>query len=65
MYAPDALRMKSGVPPTALNARTGLSTPPGRICWARAKSFADLGLAIERQIDELKIEIKDPLNYSI
>ena len=24
--------MKSGEPPTALNARTGLSTPPGRIC---------------------------------
>src|SRR5688572_10441807 len=31
--------MKSGDPPTAWNARTGLSTPPGRICLARAKSF--------------------------
>src|SRR3954467_436867 len=33
--APDALRMNSGDAPTLLNARTGLSTPPGRICWAR------------------------------
>jgi hypothetical protein len=31
--------MKSGVPPTDRNARTGLSTPPGRIFRARAKSF--------------------------
>ena len=34
--------MKSGSPPTALKARTGLSTPPGRIFCARAKSFADV-----------------------
>src|SRR4051794_36846081 len=27
--------MNSGVAPTLLKARTGLSTPPGRICWAR------------------------------
>ena len=33
--------MKSGEPPTALKARTGLSTPPGRICSARAKSVRD------------------------
>src|SRR5215212_11830242 len=37
--APEARRMNSGEASTALNARTGLSTPPGRICWARAKSF--------------------------
>jgi hypothetical protein len=29
--------MKSGEAPTALNARTGLSTPPGRIAMAREK----------------------------
>ena len=28
---PTRARMKSGEPPTALKARTGLSTPPGRI----------------------------------
>jgi hypothetical protein len=31
--------MKMGVPPTDLKARTGLSTPPGRISEARSKSF--------------------------
>ena len=33
--------MKRGVPPTDLNARTGLSTPPGRIATACSKSFRD------------------------
>jgi hypothetical protein len=37
IFDPDARRMKSGDPPTALNARTGLSTPPGRIRKAREK----------------------------
>ena len=36
-----ARAMKCGVPPTALKARTGEFTPPGRIVTARAKSFAD------------------------
>src|SRR5438876_234270 len=31
MREPAARRMKRGEPPTALKARTGLSTPPGRI----------------------------------
>src|SRR3981081_8802 len=35
---PQARRMNSGDAPTALNARTGLSTPPGRIFEARANS---------------------------
>ena len=30
--------MKRGVPPTALNARTGEFTPPGVTAWARSKS---------------------------
>jgi len=34
--------MKSGVPPTDLNARTGLSTPPGRMRDAAANSFSDV-----------------------
>src|SRR2546423_11025513 len=33
--------MKRGVPPTALNARTGLLTPPGITSCASAKSRAD------------------------
>jgi hypothetical protein len=33
--------MKRGAPPTALNARTGLLTPPGMTPCARANSFAD------------------------
>jgi hypothetical protein len=33
--------MKSGVPPTDLKARTGLSTPPGSTSSARAKSRWD------------------------
>src|SRR5215831_4350747 len=39
--APEARAMKSGEPPTDLNARTGLSTPPGSSCCAREKSFCD------------------------
>src|SRR6476661_8577837 len=37
--APAARLMNSGEPPTDLKARTGLSTPPGRMALARAKSF--------------------------
>ena len=33
--------MNSGVAPTDLNARTGLSTPPGSSVCARAKSRSD------------------------
>src|SRR5262245_35213873 len=36
---PDACLMNSGDAPTALNARTGLSTPPGRMARARVKRF--------------------------
>src|SRR5689334_14421357 len=42
--------MKSGVAPTALNARTGESTPPGRIRCARAKSLRDLSNRIAVQL---------------
>src|SRR3954451_2044729 len=41
MREPDARRMKSGAAPTDVNARTGLSTPPGRIAWARANMRAE------------------------
>src|SRR5215831_18552067 len=41
IVAPDAFLMKSGDPPTDLNARTGLSTPPGSSCCAREKSLSD------------------------
>ena len=34
--------MKSGLPPTALNARTGELTPPGMRFCARANSSSDL-----------------------
>src|SRR4051794_40703279 len=39
--APEPRLMKIGDPPTDLNARTGLSTPPGRSCCARAKRRCD------------------------
>src|SRR5687768_12438624 len=42
--APWARSTKNGVPPTAWNARTGLSTPPGRICEAWANSCCDFGV---------------------
>jgi hypothetical protein len=38
IVAPEPRVTKSGVPPTDLNARTGLSTPPGRTREARWKS---------------------------
>ncbi len=41
--APLARRMKRGVPPTALNARTGEFTPPGVTAWARSKSALESG----------------------
>jgi hypothetical protein len=40
--APAARVMNSGAPPTDVKARTGLSTPPGRMELARAKSFRDV-----------------------
>src|SRR5215218_4959310 len=39
--APLAEAMKRGVPPTALNARTGEFTPPGVTARARSKSSSD------------------------
>jgi hypothetical protein len=33
--------MKSGLAPTALKARTGLSTPPGRMRDAAANNFSE------------------------
>jgi len=36
--APSPRAIKSGVPPTALKARTGLLTPPGKWAFARACS---------------------------
>src|SRR5712691_11485117 len=39
--APYARLMKRGDPPTDLKARTGLSTPPGRIRCARANRRRD------------------------
>src|SRR3954471_6791072 len=47
--APAARLMNSGDPPTDLNARTGLSTPPGSSCVARAKSFFDLSVRIGKR----------------
>ncbi len=41
MREPFPREMKSGVPPTALNARTGLLTPPTMTFCARAKSASD------------------------
>jgi hypothetical protein len=32
--------MKRGVPPTERKARTGEFTPPGVVCWARAKRMS-------------------------
>ena len=37
----SALVVKKGVPPTERKARTGEFTPPGIICWARAKSSSE------------------------
>ena len=34
--------MNGGVPPTDLNDRTGLLTPPGMYFWASANSASDL-----------------------
>src|ERR1017187_3391733 len=42
---PFAWSTTRGVPPTARNARTGLSTPPTRIFCARSKSSAERGRA--------------------
>jgi hypothetical protein len=43
MWAPRPFSTKIGVPPTDLNARTGLFTPPGRMRVAAAKSFSERG----------------------
>src|SRR3954451_15547735 len=41
-YAPCARSMNRGVPPTALNARTGELTPPGVTARARSNSAAEV-----------------------
>ena len=46
-FAPSAREMKTGSPPTARNARTGLFTPPGMTFSARSKREADLGSLME------------------
>src|SRR5687768_10617824 len=43
--APSPSRMNTGVPPTALNARTGELTPPGMRWRARSKAACELGRA--------------------
>src|SRR5436309_2473647 len=40
-YEPSPRAMKSGSPPTARKARTGLFTPPGKRFFARASSRCD------------------------
>ena len=40
--APAARATNRGDPPTALNARTGLDTPPGMTAFARSNSSSDL-----------------------
>src|SRR5262245_61973756 len=47
MLEPWARAMKSGLPPTARNARTGLLTPPGMAFCARAKSSLERSCFIE------------------
>src|SRR4051794_18779721 len=44
MWQPSASLMNSGVPPTALNARTGELTPPGMTCRALAKAGSELAM---------------------
>src|SRR5581483_1010996 len=44
MWHPCASLMKSGVPPTALNARTGDDTPPGIRARARANASSDFAV---------------------
>ncbi|CUR61413.1 hypothetical protein NOCA1240516 [metagenome] len=50
--APEAEVMKRGVPPTALNARTGEFTPPGVTARARSKS-ASLAAVVEVVVAEV------------
>src|SRR5882757_9626618 len=46
---PSASRMNRGVPPTALNARTGELTPPGMYCCALTNAVWEL--AVDRSVD--------------
>src|SRR6478735_9343074 len=48
-YGPLARSMNRGVPPTALNARTGEFTPPGVTACARSNRAADW--AVEWAVD--------------
>src|SRR5574341_1665899 len=57
---PEARLMNNGSRPTALKARTGLLTPPGRICCARANSFADFGVFDEGRGMPRIIDVPEP-----
>jgi len=48
--APDAEVMKRGVPPTAVNARTGEFTPPGVTARARSNQ-ASLAAVVEAVVE--------------
>src|SRR3972149_5126040 len=68
---PAARRMKIGEAPTALKARTGLSTPPGRICCARANSVRDFetlidgGTCLSRSHEGHEGTRRTPKNYVV
>jgi hypothetical protein len=50
--APEAEVMKRGVPPTAVNARTGEFTPPGVTARARSNQ-ASLAAVVEGMVAEV------------
>src|SRR5215831_1029492 len=56
---PDARRMNSGEAPTDLNARTGLSTPPGRIACARAKRRVERVCFMDSLPDSNRLKIAE------
>src|SRR5215213_71225 len=58
MVAPRPRRTNSGAPPTAWNARTGLSTPPGRTWRARSKSFL-LMVGLRKESRRVSSEVGD------
>ena len=51
--------MNRGVPPTALNARTGEFTPPGVTRWARANHSADAAVVRPRAA-EARVSLGTP-----
>ncbi len=62
-YGPTPETMKRGVPPTALNARTGELTPPGVTASARANHASEAGAVAKARYGRVTRPSSQPADF--